>query len=39
MHADGTIEKQSVGRENVIVFSEPLPDDETRSTEIGNPHP
>lgn len=39
MHADGTIEKRSVGRENVIVFSEPLPDDETRSTEIGNPHP
>uniref|UniRef100_A0A7D6CND3 MarR family transcriptional regulator n=1 Tax=Natrinema zhouii TaxID=1710539 RepID=A0A7D6CND3_9EURY len=37
MHADGTIEKQSVGRENVIVFSEALPDDETRSNEIGSP--
>lgn len=37
MHADGTIEKQSVDRENVIVFSEALPDDETRANEIGSP--
>lgn len=37
MHADGTIEKRSVGRENVIVFAD-RPDDETQS-DIENPLP
>ncbi|MGQ3412211.1 MarR family transcriptional regulator [Natrinema versiforme] len=39
MHADGTIEKQSVGRENVITLSDRTPDDATRSDEVENPLP
>ncbi|WP_265110955.1 helix-turn-helix transcriptional regulator [Halosolutus halophilus] len=39
MHADGTIEKSSVGRENVITLTETEPDDETQSDEVENPLP
>ncbi|MFC4544552.1 helix-turn-helix transcriptional regulator [Halosolutus amylolyticus] len=39
MDADGTIEKSSVGRENVITLAESDPDDETRSEEVENPLP
>ena len=38
MHADGTIEKQSVGRENVIIFAD-RPDDDGRSDDVENPLP
>ncbi|MFD1563876.1 helix-turn-helix transcriptional regulator [Haloarchaeobius amylolyticus] len=39
MHADGTIEKRSVGRENVIVFADRPNDDETQSDDVENPLP
>ncbi|WP_254763807.1 helix-turn-helix transcriptional regulator [Natrinema marinum] len=39
MHSDGTIEKQSVGRENVITLADRTPADEAQSDEIGNPLP
>ncbi len=39
MHSDGTIEKQSVGRENVITLADRTPNDEAQSDEIGNPLP
>ncbi|MFA9415093.1 helix-turn-helix transcriptional regulator [Natrinema sp. HArc-T2] len=39
MHADGTIEKRSVGRENVIVFADRPDDDETQSDDVENPLP
>ncbi|SDC24895.1 helix-turn-helix domain-containing protein [Natrinema hispanicum] len=39
MHADGTIEKRSVGRENVIVFADHPADDEPQSDDAENPLP
>jgi len=39
MHADGTIEKRSVGRENVIVFADRPADDEMQSDDVENPLP
>ncbi len=39
MHADGTIEKRSVGRENVIVFADRPADDEPQSDDAENPLP
>ncbi|WP_408958836.1 helix-turn-helix transcriptional regulator [Natrinema sp. 74] len=39
MHSDGTIEKQSVGRENVISLADRTPTDEAQSDEIENPLP
>ncbi|MXV64125.1 helix-turn-helix domain-containing protein [Natronorubrum sp. JWXQ-INN-674] len=37
MHADGTIEKRSVGRENLITLSERQADETTESDDIENP--
>ncbi|PCR89631.1 helix-turn-helix transcriptional regulator [Natrinema ejinorense] len=39
MHADGTIEKQSVGRENVITLADRPPSREGESDEVDNPLP
>ncbi|QLG50766.1 helix-turn-helix transcriptional regulator [Natrinema halophilum] len=39
MHADGTIEKASVGRENVITLSERTSDGQAHSDDVENPLP
>lgn len=39
MHADGTIEKASVGRENVITLSNRTPDGQAQSDDVENPLP
>ncbi len=37
MHTDGTIEKTSVGRENLITLSDREPETETQCTDTGKP--